>query len=210
MLAKISLTSILSLVVMALPPQAHAGDDVSPAVSLGAGEPSPAPPARAREQYYGWQMMPVDAVAAALFLANRDDLSKLGAAVYLFGGATVHGVNGNGRKAVASVAVRAALPALGFIVGGFVHGGGDHEECSGGDDGGCGNDFPVLSLDGIFGIKGAVAGALVGAGGAMLIDYAVFGWKPGPTPAATERSLVVAPLFDVGEQGVSLGVAGSF
>jgi hypothetical protein len=206
MLAKISMTSMLLLVVMPLAGQAHAGDDASAGVSLGVGETSPAPPARQTEQYYGWQMMPIDAVAAVVILTNRDDFSELGAAGYLLGGATVHALNGNGRKAVASFVVRAALPALGFIVGGIAHGMATDYECSG--DEYC-NDGP-LPLQEFFGIEGAVAGALVGTGSAMLIDYAVFGWKQGPSPAATERSLVVAPLFDAGEHGVSLGVIGSF
>ena len=55
--------------------------------------------------------------------------------------------------------------------------------------------------------KGAVAGAFVGLGTALVFDWAKLAWAEKPSP--TERS-ILAPRVTLDEQSLSIGVFGHF
>ena len=106
-------------------------------------------------RWYGWQIAAVDApllVLAATSLDGSGEGAYIGVAGLLVSGPIVHGVHGEGGRAVGSAVLRVAAPALGALVGAST-GHGEHEPG-----------------DGHTSLEGAAVGALVGYGIALGVD----------------------------------------
>ena len=143
---------------------------------------------------YRAQLVVADLAALGLLVVGADGvgppdvLTQAAIGTYALGAPLVHLGNGHGLRAVASLALRVALPAAGAAIGVRLQG---HSECTSCID----NPPPLVGL--IFGL---------GVGGltAVVLDYAVVG-KPvkvtrsGWVPSAT-------PL----RGGATVGVSGGF
>jgi hypothetical protein len=135
-----------------------------------------------REHWYGWQTLAVDGTIAltTLFVLATEDaelaedlaLPLLGA--YAIGVPLVHAAH---RRAVTapSFAIRVLAPPIGFMLGLGLHGMGvlppDHSDTA-----------PFT--------YGSVIGGLLGVGGAVALDAAVFAYEPAET---TEARLRLSP-----------------
>jgi hypothetical protein len=119
------------------------------------GEPAGRADDPEQPRWYGWQIAAVDApllVLAATSLDGSGEGAYIGVAGLVVSGPIVHGVHGEGGRAVGSAVLRVAAPALGALVGAST-GHGEHEP---------GNGHTSL--------EGAAVGALVGYGIALGVD----------------------------------------
>jgi hypothetical protein len=169
------------LVLISTTVVAHAQHAARPASSPTALQPVPK---ETRRVYYGGEVLLCDLASVLLLFGGVT--APIGAGGYLLGGPIVHARHGNPERAVASAALRLALPVVGGSVGLAVY---DSKE-------------PIGAV--LF----AFAGGMIGALGAMAIDSAALSWEERPVPA--QRPLVVVPQVSLGEHGVSLGVLGRF
>jgi hypothetical protein len=184
----------------------------TPARADGDGPPglwsSPPAPLPAEEQpreklYYGWKLIPVDLASVSLIAVGSDGVRKVGVTGYLASGLIFHVLHDNGNQAARSVFMRAGLPALGWVVGGLLGGLGTNNSCY--DQDGCDNDW--IRWGEFWDHEGAVAGAFVGLGTALVFDWAKLAWAEKPSP--TERS-ILAPQVTIDEQSLTIGVLGQF
>jgi len=163
-----------------------------------AAEP-PRPPVM---RWYGWQTLAADIGAVTLTLvlgANVDERSDaavigtaaLGATAFLLGGPTVHAAHGHWDKAGISLALRVGLVLLAGGIGAAIGGDAcgqyhyDHEFCAEGY---------------------ALAGAVIGAGAAVIVDAALGSEEIAPRAARTPR-VAFTPLRG---GGGSLSLAAHF
>lgn len=112
--------------------------------SYGQGVPSSvtAPPrtdlpAAGDERWYGWQIVTIDSAVAlagmAGAFASSEEMAILSLTGYLAGGPVVHMANGQRRRALGSLGLRAGLPLLAALVGSTLiegHCAGDDWDCS--------------------------------------------------------------------------------
>ena len=147
----------------------------------------------ARRHWYGWQTLTVDGASFSLLLlagsqgGNSSDELATGALLgYGFGAGIVHFVHGNTGRGFASFGVRLGMPLAGAIVGA-------------GLDSGC-NSY-LCEAD------GAAIGLLLGMGGAIAIDAAVFAYDD-PLPPTDRHRFSLMPLVQLGRQRALLGVSG--
>jgi hypothetical protein len=105
---------------------------------------------------------------------------------YGFGAGIVHFVHGNTGRGFASFGVRLGMPLAGAIVGA-------------GLDSGC-NSY-LCEAD------GAAIGLLLGMGGAIAIDAAVFAYDD-PVPQTDRHRFSLMPLVQLGRERALFGVSG--
>jgi hypothetical protein len=150
-----------------------------------------------RRTWYGWQTLSVDGASLGLALvssaiyssrgSSNDASAALGLAAGLgfsFGSGIVHFVHRNPGRGFASFGLRLGMPIAGAIVGAAVTSGCDGYLCE---------------------KDGTGIGALIGAGGAVALDAALFAYddrKPVP------REATLSPLFVLTPGRALLGVGG--
>jgi hypothetical protein len=128
---------------------------------------------------YRWQMVVADlsglgvSIAAAKLTDDGDQAVGLAGGTYLFGAPLVHASNGHGWRAIGSLAVRAALPAIGLAIA-------MQSRTKTGCDN-CLDDNPPIAE--------AMLGLGAGALAALVIDYGLIArptqrrWLPTAAPA---------------------------
>jgi hypothetical protein len=148
---------------------------------------------------YRLQTAMSDAAALAMFVIaakseDGDAAADLGFAMYVAGGPIVHLIHHHNGRAVASLALRVALPVVAGAVGAALTSG----NCSNDDD--CG--FAALG--------GALIGAVVGAGAASAIDIGYL--SRGDDAPATRPAPILppAPLGPAEPHQVRVGVTFAF
>ncbi|HYJ08047.1 MAG TPA: hypothetical protein VEX18_03540 [Polyangiaceae bacterium] len=207
------------------PPAAPAATDSAP-LALPSGAPQPADPtpaktdhlappgvqpapapsddevvdvvARPRRHWYGWQTLTADGASMLLLLAGAvaaendtvgdsgDTMVTMGLIGYEFAPGIVHFAHGNPGRGFASFGMRLGMPIAGAFLGAATASGCDGFECE---------------------VSGAALGLLLGMGGAMAIDAAVFAYDdPERTDQGGEARLV--PLVAVAPRAAWLGLAG--
>jgi hypothetical protein len=139
-------------------------------------------------RWYGWQIVPIDAVALSVIVAElalgeratpAPGILALGA--YALGGPVVHLAHGRSSTALGSVALRLALPAIGALVGSSLENC-ENDSCTGG--------VPT------------VYGGLAGAVPAMVLDSALLARAPLPVTASLS--------LPIGRQSLRVAVSGRF
>ncbi len=153
-------------------------------------------PVRPRRRWYGWQTLSADGAALLLALsavglsqgssADTTALSVPALLGYEFAPGVIHFAHGNPGRAFASMGVRLGVPLAAAFVGATAASGCDDYGCEAG---------------------GAAVGFLLGIGGAMAIDAAVFAYDEQSPPPTARTSLL--PLVSVTSRGAVLGLAGT-
>lgn len=165
-----------------------------------------APPPAVPEQWFGWQIIPVDLLAlTGGVLALTKKSSALGWAslgTYVAAPAIVHYVNGQWESGNWSFAARTLGPlaggVAGFVVGLFAM---PFIQCDG--------DLGLCALRGP--VYGTLAGGVIAAVAASVIDVAVLAHKPDPEAKVEASALSVAPAPGVTDDGhLTFGLAGRF
>lgn len=153
-----------------------------------------------KQRFYGWQniLVAYGGVAIAASAVGGHELGVtfgVGVGIYGLGGPIVHLAHGYPGRAVGSLMINAALPALGLLIGGSASHCTGHEECN--------PDFGP-----------AIAGVTLGMLAAPLLDAFLMGYEDEPKPNQGVASLV--PAVAIGRkdgQGIStttFGLSGAF
>jgi hypothetical protein len=153
----------------------------------------PGPTLGSRRHWYGWQTLTVDGASFTLLMLagadggrSSDEMATAALLGYGFGAGIVHFAHGNPGRGFASFGVRLGMPLAGAIVGA-------------GLDSGC-NSYLCEK-------NGAAIGLLLGMGGAIAIDAAVFAYDD-PVPHADRHQLSLMPVVQLGRERALLGVSG--
>jgi hypothetical protein len=162
---------------------------------------TPAPATRRRVDYYGWQILLVDAASVTATIAAGSVNENAGFPVlaggYLLGGPIVHLSHGNRGRALISASLRLGLPVLGA---GLVLW--PDENCAPDNEDVCDDDDLAEGL-------AAVALGVIGMGVASLVDWTVLGRSVEHVPV--EPGPVVVPQVSAGVDGsLQIGVLGRF
>jgi hypothetical protein len=177
-----------------------------PAVTTDAIKSAPAAPPTesASEQWYGWQTLVLDSVAAGAFAAgvgkHIDALSATGMILYAAGPPVVHGLHGHWGLALGDVALRVAAPVLLALIGVAI------EEASTPD---CGDTGDIC----LRGLGGGLAGGAIGYAAAVAIDAAVLARERAasvPPREIHQATLLLMPVVNAGKTAVTAGIAGRF
>lgn len=168
------------------PPELPADDDET-------GELAP------RRKWYGWQTLTTDGASLAVLLigaaganvgGSRGDgssnLAAAGVLGYVFAPGIVHFTHRNPGRGFASFGMRIGFPIAGAMLGAAMGSGCNEYLCE---------------------AQGAAIGALLGVGGAIAIDAAVFAYddrKPSPPSLGG-----LSPLVLIGKNRALLGVGGA-
>lgn len=152
-----------------------------------------------RRTWYGWQTLTADGASLALILlagslagSSRGDddgasnVALLGALSYTITPGVIHFVHRNPGRGFASFGVRLGLPIAGAMVGAAAASGCNEYLCEG---------------------QGAAIGGLLGIGGAIAIDAAVFAYDDRKPRDAARSSW--APLLLLSKNRALLGVGGA-
>jgi hypothetical protein len=164
--------------------------------------PPAAPPPR--EQWYGWQTLAVDGVAAAmattalaLKTGAATDFWGLGIGTYALGAPIIHVVHGRPWVGLGDLGLRLGVPFVGMFIGSqFDH----HMTC-------------VDNTDCTLSDTGMIAGGLIGASAISVIDAAALTYE---TPEAPKSHYAEAsrpriwPSVAVTPRGSRVGIAGTF
>ena len=179
-----------------------------PVASARADEPSTAEAAPSRAGGYRLQTVAVDASSLALFMGGQYEdsggrngqaaaglmLSALGG--YLLGGPLVHAAHHDGGRAIGDFFLRAALPALGAVIG-----------------------YATLNCHGVespCGVERTATGFVVGAAVASVIDVALLSGSssappsPEQAPSRARASWTLAPSVAASSTVALVGVGGQF
>jgi hypothetical protein len=167
----------------------------TPVASAGASDPIER--VEMRERWYGWQVLPIDAAAAALIASGASrglegrglQATVLGFGLFELGSPIVHIAHDNWTAAGGSLMLRLTLPVLGAALA---------------SDAACGPSDVFC---------GARAGAWLGAGAAIAIDAAILGREQARVDVGLNRSSAsfrVAPIVMGDAHGATLGAAGIF
>lgn len=152
----------------------------------------------ARRTWYGWQTLAADAATLSTFVAvgvigergGSDEvaapLSVIGVLGYEFAPGIVHFAHRHPGRGFASFGIRLGLPLAGALLGASVTSGCNGFLCEAG---------------------GAAVGSLVGVGGAIAIDAAVFAYDD-PLPDARARTSLV-PLVVLTRERALFGLGGA-
>jgi hypothetical protein len=170
-----------------------------------ADSPSLDEPARPREEWYGWQTLALDGIAAtmatATFLTNDDTevaFWELGIGTYAFGPPLVHAAHRRPLVAVGDLGLRLAVPVIGLFVGAQLD---KSWDCN-------------AMMDCRMSTDGMIAGGLLGAALVSAADAAIFTYEPLKKPARSwddeSASLRVWPSLAVTPLGARASVSGSF
>jgi hypothetical protein len=136
--------------------------------------------AQAERQWYGWQILAADA-ASWMLAGGISPVFALGVAG---SGAAVHLAHGQGgRRAAASVALRAGGLVAGGVIGAAIASG---HRCDAEPD-------VLINLCPLVGMMPVVLGAVGGLAAAQIIDALVLGWKERPTGPGVAPGLVIEP-----------------
>jgi hypothetical protein len=147
--------------------------DSNPACGLVASTSGPAAvPAATKQSWYGYQLMIADAVSLAAVL-TWTPFSAAGALLYLVAPVAMHGSNGQGIMAAASLGLRLILPFMGMLVVASVDS--------------CTSDVCT---------GGMVAGLGLGMLAAALVDDLGLAWKPVREGENTPTVEPVSPARD--------------
>jgi len=165
---------------------------------------TPAAPAAAEEQaglsasnrrWYGGPILLSDGIALTAITAGWLNRSEAvlggGVASFVLVPGVVHVVNGHWRRGLASVGLRAAVPALAGLVGMAV---GESGDCHPDDDSCVAHGFELGVLIGLF--------AAVAADQALAFDQR--------RTAVPARGIAVTPTLAFGRGGGSVGLGGAF
>ncbi|MET0591228.1 MAG: hypothetical protein ABW133_00915 [Polyangiaceae bacterium] len=210
--------SAVTILVLFAASNAKAEDGVEPTIRDDAktAEPCPcarsaAPPAKEperplAERWYGWQTAATDGAALALFAsyvasgASSDVLSTLSAGTYLGGGPIVHLAHEHSDKALVSLAMRAGIPFVFGVTGGFI--------AASGQSRGNLDDVATDYLDVALGIA---AGTGIGAVTAAVLDATLVANERVPASEPRVGTITgVAPSVSVLPQGgAMLGLSGT-
>jgi hypothetical protein len=147
---------------------------------------------------YRWQIGVADAASLAIMLSVTERGILGGGLVYLLGGPTIHVAHGETGRAVGSLALRAALPIIGGLVGGKLWWNSQDARCRDGDPDFCADDEVNV---------GAVYGLGLGLLTAMVVDTA---FLARPVPIRREAGATWAPQLAVTPGHLGVGVAGRF
>jgi hypothetical protein len=153
---------------------------------------------RPRRKWYGWQTLTADGASMLLLIAGAvaaendtlgdsgDTMVTMGLVGYEFAPGIVHFAHGNPGRGFASFGMRLGMPIAGAFLGAATSSGCDGFECE---------------------ASGAALGLLLGMGGAIAIDAAIFAYDdPERTHQGREGRLV--PLVAVAPRAAWLGLAG--
>jgi len=156
--------------------------------------PPPTPATKSSVEWFGWQILLADAAAVGggVALSQRTGSPYPLMLTWSLTAPLVHGLHGDGVGVAGSLGLHVVLPIVGAFVGVRTAG-----PCRDYDDGGCG-------------LGEAVAGALVGAVAATLIDAAFLSTVPrGPLPSTRSRYMAMPTIaVDPRGGGFTLGLTG--
>jgi hypothetical protein len=205
----------------------HASAQQGPAEQQQQQQPAAPPPERT---WYGWQTLSTDAAAVAALAAGlsiRNDsfhlcdtcdaeryvnphsiLEATGVLSYLGGGLLVHLAHHQRKKGFYSLALRAAAPAAGALVGGVT---GWSVACTGGSHWCFGSQLGDW-------LEGTAFGAALGFFAAVVLDASAFAYEDHPAvpkPASAAGGWQVVPVAALprdmtGRSTPSFGLAGVF
>jgi hypothetical protein len=170
------------------------------------GQPAPAPldddvvdvVERPRRQWYGWQTLTADGASMLLLIAGAvaaendtvgdsgDTMVTMGLVGYEFAPGIVHFAHGNPGRGFASFGMRLGMPIAGAFLGAATASGCDGFQCE---------------------ASGAAVGLLLGMGGAIAIDAAVFAYDDPERPDQGREGRLV-PLVAVAPRAAWFGLAG--
>jgi hypothetical protein len=151
---------------------------------------------RPRRSWYGWQTLTADGASMLLLLAGAatassdaagdsgDTMVTMGLVGYEFAPGIIHFAHGNPGRGFASFGIRLGMPIAGIILGAASASGCDGFECEAG---------------------GAALGLLLGMGGAMALDAAVFAYDD---PERASDAARVLPLVGVTSSAAWIGLGG--
>jgi hypothetical protein len=149
-----------------------------------------------RSRWYGWQTLASDGVSLTALVvgvgmsSGRDDfgstLAWSGVLGYEFAPGIVHFAHRNPGRAFASFGLRLGMPLAGAFLGASMASGCDRNLCE---------------------ASGAALGILLGIGGAIAIDAAVFAYDD--RKHAVSRGVELMPLVSVGPRQTWIGVGGT-
>jgi hypothetical protein len=149
---------------------------------------------RPRRKWYGWQTLIADGASFVLIVAGAgadspddsgDTMVTMGLLGYEFAPGIVHFAHGNPGRGFASFGMRLGMPLAGAFLGAATASGCDGFQCE-------------------FG--GAALGLLLGMGGAIAIDAAVFAYDDAESSDDDDARLV--PLLGLSPRSAWLGLGG--
>jgi hypothetical protein len=193
---------------VASPPPPHLGEGVQPAKAAVITARRPGGGAvdeesddvevgeQSRPRWYGWQTLIADgsSLAALLLSAPLDEadagdaggtLAAFGLLGYELAPGILHFVHRNPGRGFASMGIRLGMPLAGAILGATLASNCNSNRCEEG---------------------GAVLGILLGMGGAIAIDAAVFAYAD---PKHPDRRFALRPMVSVTPRGGWVGLGGS-
>lgn len=186
---------------------AYAGPPAPPLPDLDAPGKVTTPAPEVPEQWYGWQIIPLDILAITGMVVGftKDNSALMWGGVGLFGAGPplVHFANGRYSRGGGSFASRIVGPLAGAAVGFY---GGlfaiPFIDCSGDDYGLCFLAGPIY---------GAAIGASLVAIAAPILDSGFLAYKPETEPNDAQTGLLIVPSTGVTDDGqMTFGLAGRF
>ena len=146
--------------------------------------PPPLPPAPVTaKRWYGYQIMLAD-VASIVVAANGQQAAIVGTIGFFAAPALVHGIQRNGPMVVASPLLRMGLALVGAYIGAAA------ASCSYNSKDNCE-------------VAGALRGAAVGLGTAMILDYLLAWYEPTPARVSSTPSPPRRRLLSLSSAGVA-------
>jgi hypothetical protein len=186
-------TELRSLAYDAL--RAAAPADVTPLESPPNSPREPPRPAP-KTSWYGWQTLIADGIAVAAIPFHP----AAGAALYFTGGPAVHLAHGSGRRAGASLGIRAGVPVASGLAAGVLG-------ALVGTAADCWGDACTVPVAVAFGTLGAGAGVI----GAIIIDAALVAKEPvEPTARSSPVGSLRPSVAPRREGGFDIGVAATW
>jgi hypothetical protein len=197
------------------PPPASPASDETPSPKLDEVEshlgpaPTPRPSPAMKREWYGWQTLLVDSVALGtvpLELGTSASFAKTPSATYLlvgslsgyvFGSPLVHAAHGHWQRGLADFGLHAGALALGSLLGGV----------AGGAPSSCNTNLAGCLTEST---NGVLAGAMLGAVLASVVDASFLGWDAKPAEVATDHSARWSPMAGMTRGGGVAGIQGSF
>ena len=163
--------------------------------SASAAEPTEAPPAKPKHEWYGWQTIIVD--GAALGSCATVVLIPAGILLYGFGPPIVHWIHGYKTRGLASMAFRLAPPLVGMGLGALFGGiAAAAQTCRFGN---CGRGEMPINGAGIGVVSGTITAAII----APIIDsFMAYDDPP--------KSVRVLPSVAPTKDGATIGLSGTF
>jgi hypothetical protein len=168
-----------------------------PLVPVSSSTQAPPP---AQSQWYGWQILGIDAATVFAAGAAPNAVAPVAPYILLGSGPAVHLAHGHPGRALGSALLRAGLPAAGLFIGAA------SANCSQSN----------IDDDDLCGLGEAIVGGLVGVASAEIIDAGFLAWDDDGDSASSSseesphEKPVILPSVSVTPQSASAGLLMTF